>query len=368
MNTYKRRRQPPGIVSYESIRHIACVGMFACILAALPGCGGGGGGGSSNTPIEQTNPTPPAESATTLQGVLDEGVNRGVDGLVLAVLDSNGSLELYTAGIQDRSSQAVMDSQSLFKVASISKLFIAAATTQIIHRGLLSLEDTLAQHLPKLAPSIENSGVITVRNLLQHRSGVPDFDSQAGFSWHNAHTDIVQVLGYALGHAADFPPNARYEYSNTNYLLLAMILDKVLGYSHHRHIQDFILHPLGLADTYHILAEADPARLISGYWDGVNTTQRDYVVPGGSMISTAADVATFLDALARGMLLNSQEQATYEAVYWLKHSGWLPGYQTIANYESIPDVSIVLHLNNTGSPSEGVISDTYNGILEILRR
>jgi D-alanyl-D-alanine carboxypeptidase len=338
------------------------------MLAALPGCGGGGGGGSSNTSAEQANPTPPTSSATTLQGVLDEGIRRGVDGLVLAVLDSNGSLELVTAGIQDRSSQAAMDGQSLFKVASVSKLFIAAATTQIIHQGLLSLEDTLAQHLPELASSIENSEIITLRNLLQHRSGVPDFDSQTGFSWQNAHTDITQVLEYALGHPADFPPNARYEYSNTNYLLIAMILDKVLGYSHRHHIQDFILDPLGMDDTYHLLGEADPTQLISGYWDDVNTTQRDYVVPGGSMVSTATDVVKFIDALARGALLNPQDQATYEAVYWLKHSGWLPGYQTIANYESTPDVSIVLHLNNTGSPSEGVLSDTYDHLLEILRR
>jgi D-alanyl-D-alanine carboxypeptidase len=277
-------------------------------------------------------------------------------------------LELYSAGIQDRTSQVAMDSKSLFKAASISKLFIAAAPTQIVHKGLLSLNDTLAQHLPKLRSSIENSDTITVRNLLQHRSGVPDFDSQDGFSWRNAHTDIDQVLGYALGHAADFTPNARYEYSNTNYLLLAMILDTVLGYSHHRHIQDFILDPLAMENTYHQLVDADPARLLSGYWDGVNTTLRDYVVPGGSMVSTATDLATFIDALARGVLLNPQEQETYEAVYWLKHSGWLPGYQTIANYESFPDVSIVLHLNNTGGISERVISDTYDAVLEILRR
>ena len=350
-------------------RFMASIGFCVCFLAVLSGCvGGGGGGGSSSPSMEQTNPTPAAPSANTLQGVLDESINRGVDGLVLAVLDNNGDLRVFEAGIQDRSSQTAMDSQSLFKIASVSKLFIAAATTQVIHKGLLSLDDTLAQRLPQLASRMQNSESITVRNLLQHRSGVPDFDSQPGFSWENSHTDNSRVLEYALDHAADFPPNARYEYSNTNYLLIAMILDRVLGYSHHRHIQDFILDPLGMEDSHHLLAEADLARLISGYWSGVNTTRRDYVVPGGSMVSTASDVATFLDALARGTLLNPQEQASYESVYWLQHSGWLPGYQTIANFESNPDVTIVLHLNNTGSPSERVISDTYRRVLEILRR
>jgi D-alanyl-D-alanine carboxypeptidase len=142
----------------------------------------------------------------------------------------------------------------------------------------------------------------------------------------------------------------------------------VLGYSHHRHIQDFILDPLEMENTFNQFADADFARLISGYWDGVDTTQRDYVVAGGSMVSSAPEVAVFLDALARGVLLSPQEQATYEEVYWLKHSGWLPGYQTIANYESNSNVTIVLHVNNTGSPSETVISDAYDAILKILRQ
>jgi CubicO group peptidase (beta-lactamase class C family) len=344
--------------------------LLLMVLATLPACGGGGSGGSGSaaTGGVSSNPAPPPAQANTLQEALDLGVARGADGMILAVRYRDGSTESYAAGVRDRASGAAMEPRLQFKIASVSKLFIAAAATQVFHQGLLSLNDSLAQQLPALAPRIENAAEINLRHLLRHRSGVPDFDSQAGFSWHSAHTDVPRVLEYALDKPADFPPDERYEYSNTNYLLLGMVLDEVLGYSHHQHIQNFILDPLGLSDTVQLLEDADAARLASGYWDGVDTTRLDYAVPGGSMVSTAADVAAFLHALAGGRLLSPAEQATYNSVYWLQHSGWLPGYQTIANYEAIPGASVVLHLNNTGGSSEQVLSDTYEQVLSILRK
>ena len=176
------------------------------------------------------------------------------------------------------------------------------------------------------------------------------------------------MLEYALDLPADFAPDARYEYSNTNYLLVGKIMDAVLGYSHHQQIQDFILDPLGLRDTYHLLEQVDSSQLVNGYADGRNTTQRDYVVPGGSMLATGDDIAVFLDALSRGKLFDAEAQATYESVYWLAHSGWLPGYQTIARFEAGLDMTIVLHVNNTGGDSEAILADTYDSVLEVLRR
>ena len=110
------------------------------------------------------------------------------------------------------------------------------------------------------------------------------------------------------------------------------------------------------------------SRLVRGYWDGRETTNTDYEVPGGSMLATAADIARFLDALARGKLLDPDAQSTYERVYWLEHSGWLPGYQTIARFEPALDVTVVLHINNTGGDSEAIIADTYDRVIDVLRK
>ena len=72
--------------------------------------------------------------------------------------------------------------------------------------------------------------------------------------------------------------------------------------------------------------------------------------------------------LVGGDLLIAEEQDTYSRLYWYSHSGWLPGFQSIANYEDSIDAVVVLFLNNTGGNSENIISTTYNSVLGVLRR
>ena len=133
-------------------------------------------------------------------------------------------------------------------------------------------------------------------------------------------------------------------------------------------IQAFILDPLELRDTHHLQSDIPDLPLVRGYWDGTDTTNREYVIPGGSMISTPADTARFIEALARGELFDEEAQALYQQVYSLDHSGWVPGYQTIAGWISNPGVTVVLHVNNTGGASEDTIRDSYQQVLSILRR
>ena len=339
-------------------------------LAVLPACGGGGGGGGSSVATGTPAAAPPGGAPVTgssLQETVQEAVNRGVYGVNLTVLHDDGQIDTHVAGRRNRDSGEAMTPRSVFKMASVSKLYVAVAAIQLVEQGLLRLDDTIVLHLPDLSDRIENADVITLRQLLQHRSGVPDFDSQVGFSWRTSHTDNARVLSYALDLPADFPPGSRYQYSNTNYLLAAMMLDAALGYSHRVQIQDHILSPLGLTDTFHLLNEAAAAELVSGYWDRVDTTTRDYVVPGGSMLATGEDIARFLSALATGALFTPAAQQTYRSVYWYEHSGWLPGYQTIARYESALRATVVLHINNTGGLSEEILAETYDEVVARLR-
>jgi D-alanyl-D-alanine carboxypeptidase len=332
---------------------------------ALAACGGGGGGGSTAAPA---NPIPTPVGAATLQEALDQGVDRGADALFLQVNSSDGSSSSLAAGIQDRVAGTVAEPNALFRIASLSKLFIAAAVTKMAHQGYLSLDDTLAHWLPSVAGRIANAESITLRYMIQHRSGIPDFDSSRFFSWEQPHTDIDEVLGYVLDLPADFSPDARYEYSNTNYLLLAKILDAALGYSHYNYIQSAILDPLNMRDTYHLLSEVDASQLVHGYWNDLDKVHQDYTIPGGAMVSTPADVAVFLRALTTGDLFDGAERATYESVYWFRHSGWIPGYQSIARYEEGLDAVVVLFMNNTGDGSEDLIVDTYNQVVGVLLR
>lgn len=150
-------------------------------------------------------------------------------------------------------------------------------------------------------------------------------------------------------------------------MLLAKVLDKALGYSHQAFITENILTPLAMHDTYLVYSDIEPSRLAKGYWGGIERSAQDYVIPGGSMISTVKDIAIFIRALNTGSLLSVEERNVYASVYWFNHSGWLPGYQSVANYHSDMDAVVIQFINTTGGSSESTASSTYEKILRLLR-
>ncbi len=320
---------------------------------------GCGGSDSSDTP-------PPPTIVKTLPEILDSAVSQGIDGIFVYIQQGSNAPISIASGVQDRSISQLADPETLFKIASISKLFIAVAASKLVDNSTINLDDTLNSWLPEIGARIANADSITIRLLLQHRSGVPDFDSQTGFSWENEHSSIDATLEYALDLPADFTPDNRYEYSNTNYLLIAKILDVALSFSHRVYIQDSILSPLEMMDTYLLYNDIDPNRLAKGYWNNIERSEQDYVIPGGSMISTVKDISTFIKALNKGTLLNNREQDIYNSVYFLSHSGWLPGYQSIAQYHPQIDATIIQFINRTGGDSETIATATYAEIVESL--
>ena len=178
-----------------------------------------------------------------------------------------------------------------------------------------------------------------------------------------------------------FDPDTRTSYSNTNYLLIGRILDNVLGYSHHQYIDDEILAPLGLTNTYSLLSQVEYVDVVSGYWYGYDDDLRnlDHVIPGGSMIATAEDVGIFLRALNDGSLLNEDEQTIYSSIYEYEHTGWVPGYYSIARYYADIDTVVIQFVNTTGGDTWGLSNVTggkalgisniiYNRIVRILKR
>jgi len=245
-----------------------------------------------------------------------------------------------------------------------------------VNNGNLSLDDTLADHLPKLVRRIEYADQITLRMMVQHRSGIPNFTDDVAFDWFIPQTDEDKNLELVLDDPADFTPDARYKYSNTNYLLIGCILDKVLGYNHHQFVYDEILAPLGISNTYFTLDEVEFEDVVSGYWYEYDDDLR-YL--DGSMIATAQDVGIFLRALNDGSLLNDAEQAIYTSIYEYDHTGWVPGYFSIARYHKDIDTVVIQFVNTTGGDTWGIsniiggkttgISNIiYNRIVRILKR
>ena len=116
---------------------------------------------------------------------------------------------LYAAGWKNRAEHVPADPQALFKIASISKLYIAAATAKLVNDGSLSLDDTLADYLPELVGRIEYADQITLRMMVQHRSGIPNFVDHPEWDWGKPLPDLNAYLAFALDKPADFEPDSR---------------------------------------------------------------------------------------------------------------------------------------------------------------
>lgn len=302
----------------------------------------------------------------TVREQVDEAIHHGFDGMVVYVDESGKPPAFYSAGWHDRKNKIPADPKALFKIASISKLYVAVAISKLVAESRLSLENTLDDYFPELADRVENANRITLRAIVQHRSGIPSFTDAPGY-WEDPPSNYEEKLKLALDLPSNFDPDEAYEYSNTNYLLLSELIGRTIGYSHDQYIKEEILQPLGLKDTFSDLDEIDMDRLMSGYYVGIDRDIK--TVDYGSMIASAEDVGKFLRALNDGSLLDEKEQAIYSSIYVYEHTGLIPGYQSIAKYHKDID-SVVVQFTNTANFNgyTWAISEiVYNRTMKILR-
>lgn len=264
----------------------------------------------------------------TIQEQVDEAIDHGFDGIVVYIDEGGKPPAFYAAGWHDRDNKIPANPHALFKIASISKLYDAVAVTKLVNDGRLSLDKTIADYLPELEGRIENADKITLRLMIQHRSGIPNFTDTPDF-WAAPTQTYEESLALILDKPANFKPGKKYEYCNTNYLLINKIMDNELGYDNFKFIQEEILTPLNLAHTFGSLKDVNMDDVMSGYHVGhpFDLKEDDH-----GMLATAEDVGTFLRALNDGSLFVPGEQEIYSSIYKYEHAGWVPGYQSFAKY------------------------------------
>lgn len=300
----------------------------------------------------------------TVQEQVDEAIGYGFDGMIVYVDEAGKEPAFYTGGWNDRENKIPADPRSLFKIASISKLYVAVSVTKLVKDQRLSLDQTLTDYFPELTGRIENAEKITLKMMVQHRSGIPNFTDNPAY-WENEQENSKDALEFALDLPASFKPDEGYEYSNTNYLLLRRIIDNVLGYSHEQYIKENILIPLELNNTFFSLDEVDLDDVMSGYYVGYD---QDFKANEYGMLATAEDVGTFLRALNDGSVFDEGEQEIYPYVY--DHGGLVVGYQSLAEYHDDIDAVVVQFINTTDfNGYEWNLSEiVINRIVKILKR
>ncbi len=302
----------------------------------------------------------------TIQDQVNEAIGHGFDGMIVYVDQGGKPSAYYAAGWKNRENNIPTDPHSLFKIASISKLYDAVAVTKLVSDGRLYLDKPLSDYMPDVVGRIENADQITLKMLLQHRSGIPNFTDAPNF-WAAPTETFEEGLALILDKPANFEPDTDYEYCNTNYLLINKIMDNELGYGYFQFIQEEVLTPLHLNNTFSSLSEVNIDDVMSGYHVGYPF---DLKVNDYGMHATAEDVGTFLRALNDGSLFETGEQEIYSTVYEYEHSGWVPGYQSFAQYyEDIDCVTIEFYSTTDPKLYNWNLSEIINNrIYKILKR
>lgn len=306
--------------------------------------------------------------SNNIQEQVNKAAEYGFDGIVVCVNKTGNKCEFYTSGYKNRENKIPADPNSFFKIASVGKLYDAVAVTKLVREDKLSLDKTLSDYLPELKGRIEYADKITLRMLVMHRSGIPNF-TDAYMYWAAPKETEDEQLALILDKPANFKPGEDYEYSNTNYLLLGRIMTRVLGYDKFQYIQNEILNPQNLKHTFGSIQDINIDDVMSGYYVGYDVDLKTDNI--GSILATAEDLSIFIRALNDGSVFrDKKEQEIYTSIYKYEHTGLIPGYQTIAKYHKDIDAVVIQFTNtvNFEGYNWNMSEIMYNKIVKIVRK
>lgn len=257
--------------------------------------------------------------AVALQAKLDSCVNNfDVPGISATLLFPGDRFWNGASGEADIYTHAPMDTAFLFQEASVSKLFTATLILQLVEEGLLTLDDTVGQHLPPIANIPAGT---RIRHLLKHRSGLADFmaDPGAANSWlvQPNHVWSPSETIETFGNAPEFAQGTAFSYCNTNYVLLGLIAEEITGLSLAEALHVRFSEPLGLDRTAVRPEDALPGVMVPGwsslsvpnaYTDDMSfflgTAFSSMVAGAGALVSVPWDIARFDRALFTGRFLS----------------------------------------------------------------
>lgn len=204
-----------------------------------------------------------------------------------------------------------------YRIGSETKMFTAVTIFQFKEEGKISLDQTLSIFFPELP----NANKITISHLLNHRSGLPNYTEGTNFqAWMNKPATHEQLLKIIKEKGSDFEPNAKAEYSNTNFLLLGYIIEKICGMPYGKAIESRIITKAGLVNTYYGGAidikkgESVSYKYAAQTWNKEKETDLSVHGGAGSLVSTSTDMVKFMDALFNNNLVSTSSLNTMKTL------------------------------------------------------
>ncbi|MFB0629359.1 serine hydrolase domain-containing protein [Streptomyces sp. AB3(2024)] len=343
-------------------RAVAPAACAAALLLALAGTG------TAQAPAPA--PAAPVTATAPARDAFDPATVHRLDAAITAVMKKTGAPGVTVGlwipgrgayvkafGVSDTRTRAPVKTDMYTRIGSVTKTFTVTGVLQLVDRGEVGLDEPISAYVDGV-PGGEH---ITVRQLAGMRSGLNDYTEDPEFldalraDPHRAFTPR-EVLGYAFAHPPNFAPDAKWQYSNTNTVLLGLLVEKVSGQPLAGYLREHVLDPVKLSATALPSGSEFPEPHARGYTDfspgGAVTDATDWNPSwgwaAGAMTSDLEDLRAWVPALVGGKLLDPATQAqrmrlrptgvpdvSYglgiaEFSGWVGHNGELPGYETIA--------------------------------------
>ncbi|WP_163716831.1 serine hydrolase domain-containing protein [Mangrovibacterium lignilyticum] len=303
-------------------------------------------------------------------------------------LSKDGQL-LYTKaiGFADVSNGIQANPDSKYRIGSISKTFTTVLVMKTVEAHKLDLDATIETYFP----AIENANKITISYLLSHRSGIHNFTNEKSYlDWNSEAKSEAEMVEIIAKGGSDFEPGSQAAYSNSNFVLLSYILEKIDGEPYADLLTKYITKPLGLTNTF-FGGKIDPSNnecysyKPGDGWKLEEETDLSIPMGAGSIVSTPSDLVRFSDALFGGKLLTSESLEQMETMtdgfgfglfqfpfYDKKgfgHTGGIDGFTSL--FTHFPDGNVSYALTSNGSSmnnndiSIAVLSAAYNKPFEL---
>lgn len=331
---------------------------------------------------------PARDDHRATQKAMDANVRDGVIGIAAQAKDEHGVWKA-TSGVGDLKTGEPRSARDHFRVGSITKTFVSTVVLQLEAEGRLSLDDKVEKWLPGVVRGKGHDGrEVTLRQLLNHTSGIAEYTSDErfvkdvfladGFFKNRYRTWTPrELVGIAMKHEPTFAPGTDWSYSNTNYVLAGLVIEKATGNSYAHEIRARVIKPLGLTDTRvpgtdptlpkpHSRAYSKLAETTDGRTYDVTEFNPSAAGAAGAMVSDADDLNRFYSALLRGKLLPKKQLAEMKDVIPL--DGERGGYGLgLITYELSCGVQLWGHSggihgssSETATTADGRHTFTYN--------
>ena len=261
-----------------------------------------------------------------LRNILDEHVAKGVVGISLAISMPGQEMKLVTSGFANKFNFTPMTSDHIFRIASCTKTFIATGLHLLVEDGCINFEEPIT----KWFPTIPRAAELPVRILLNHRSGLPDFETAMPVI-SDKEWSAEEIVEFAFQHGEQKAPWREMEYSNTGYIMAGIIIAKETGSPYSEFLRHHIFEPSGMEDTWvgtyeefplgqqargymHVENDGNGQWDVSGagnpkdgVWDSTEWFPLSGANAAGDILSTPSDCVKFLNALFDGKILGEKQ-------------------------------------------------------------